>query len=48
MVVYVGAYIIAINPRQQGNPILKHLKNVPHQFVENIVPDFGKSIKLGC
>lgn len=36
--------MIAASPRQQGNPVLKHIRNVPYEFVEGITPDFGTSI----
>ena len=38
-----GGYVIAASPRQQGNPVLKHICNVPYDFVEGITPDFGTS-----
>lgn len=31
---------IAVNERQRGNPLLKHLRNVPWRFEKKIVPDY--------
>ena len=36
---YSGSTIYAIN-RQKGNPILKHIRNVPIEFVCDIAPDY--------
>ncbi|KAM3574267.1 hypothetical protein VYU27_003748, partial [Nannochloropsis oceanica] len=35
-----GVPVISLSPRQIGNPVLKHIKNVPYQIVEGLVPDF--------
>lgn len=40
-----GGYVIAVSPRQQGNPVLKHIRNVPYEFVEGITPDYGASVR---
>lgn len=31
---------IVVSDRQRGNPVLKHLRNVPWQHEKNIVPDY--------
>ena len=36
---YSGSTIYALN-RQKGNPILKHIRNVPVEFVCDIAPDY--------
>jgi hypothetical protein len=31
---------VKVNPNQTGNPVLRHIKNVPVQFEAGITPDF--------
>jgi hypothetical protein len=31
---------VKVNPNQTGNPVLRHIKNVPVQFEAGIAPDF--------
>eukprot|EP00038_Savillea_parva_P003244 m.122704 g.122704 ORF g.122704 m.122704 type:complete len:382 (+) comp11118_c0_seq2:36-1181(+) len=31
---------VLINPRQKGNRVLEHIRNVPYEFSEDIIPDF--------
>lgn len=39
--------MIAVSPRQQGNPVLKHIRNVPYQITEGITPDYGTLVMYG-
>jgi hypothetical protein len=41
-----GGQSIHVNPRQNGNPLLKHIRNVPHEFVQGLVPDYGTSVMM--
>lgn len=34
--------MIAVSTRQRGNPILDHVRNVPYEFVDGLVPDYGE------
>jgi DNA excision repair protein ERCC-1 len=38
---------ILVNPRQRGNPLIKHITNVAWQFEENIVADYVTSRTAG-
>eukprot|EP01006_Ploeotia_vitrea_P046050 TRINITY_DN66990_c5_g2_i3.p1 TRINITY_DN66990_c5_g2~~TRINITY_DN66990_c5_g2_i3.p1 ORF type:complete len:254 (-),score=156.79 TRINITY_DN66990_c5_g2_i3:135-848(-) len=33
-------YSILVSPRQRGNPILRHVRNIPWKFEESLVPDY--------
>ncbi|EWM22769.1 Restriction endonuclease, type II [Nannochloropsis gaditana] len=35
-----GVNVISVSPRQEGNPVLKKIKNVRYQFIPGIVPDY--------
>lgn len=37
-----GRHVIAVSTRQRGNPILDHVRNVPYEFVDGLVPDYGE------
>jgi DNA excision repair protein ERCC-1 len=34
---------VQVNPKQRGNPILKAITNIPWEFNDKIVPDYGES-----
>lgn len=36
-----GANALLVNSKQRGNPILKHIRNVPWRFVDTLVPDYS-------
>jgi DNA excision repair protein ERCC-1 len=31
---------VLVHPRQKGNVVLKHIRNVPWEYSEDIAPDF--------
>ncbi len=41
---------VKVNPNQNGNPVLKHIRNVPVQFEAGLVPDFvvGECVALSA
>jgi DNA excision repair protein ERCC-1 len=33
---------VQVNPKQRGNPILKAITNIPWEFNDKIIPDYGE------
>ena len=36
-----GANALLVNSKQRGNPIIKHIRNVPWRFSDTLVPDYS-------
>lgn len=43
-----GHHRIAVSERQRGNPLLKHLRNVPWHFEKHVIPDYVVGASACC